>query len=223
MIANRAMLDVPRALAQYLSRLLNAERLEPVPAATAEPCPASGRLYSACAGSARTGTYPRWRVTVASPAQPDTATWTRSSRCSPAKPRTCTTPALGSACTHRSNNPPATRCWTRTTAPTTPCSADCAAWANAHSHSSSAVGAPSATSPPAPARSAPSSTPALVLTHFEHGRLSSKLVRSPQCMGVHLPPRPAPVRRATRPQARPSTGRRHHLSPDGPARRVCRC
>lgn len=56
-----------------------------------------------------------------------------------------------------------TRCNSRvstsTTAHATPCSADCAAWANAASSSSPDAGAPYNTSPPAPAKSAPSSKP----------------------------------------------------------------
>jgi hypothetical protein len=48
---------------------------------------------------------------------------------------------------------------TWTTAPTTRSYADCAAWVNAASRYSPAAGAPSTTSPPAPARSATSSKP----------------------------------------------------------------
>ena len=62
-----------------------------------------------------------------------------------------------SAYSHRSNNPPTVGHSPRTTAPTTPCSAACAASENAASPYSPAAGAPYATSPPAPARPAASS------------------------------------------------------------------
>jgi DDE superfamily endonuclease len=59
----------------------------------------------------------------------------------------------------RSNNQPAVRYSTRTTAPTTPSYAGCAAWANAGSPCSPPAGAPYGTSPPAPRKSATSSKP----------------------------------------------------------------
>jgi hypothetical protein len=55
--------------------------------------------------------------------------------------------------------PPAGRDLDINTAPATPSSGPCAAWANAGSPCSASAGAPSSTSPPAPAKSATSPAP----------------------------------------------------------------
>jgi hypothetical protein len=83
-IAYRAMLDVPRELAQYVRRLLHADRRR---RGTRKNSRALTCFRQAVLGL-------RWfrqDVEVTALAR-DTATSTRSSRCSPTKHRICTTP-----------------------------------------------------------------------------------------------------------------------------------
>src|SRR5215207_10587377 len=106
---------------------------------------------------------------MSNPARCTTSPWpasTCSAPCTGPRPNsnyrlcpTAATKARASACTPHSNNLPVTKYSTWTTAPTTRSYAGCAAWVNAASRYSPAAGAPSTTSPPAPARSATSSKP----------------------------------------------------------------
>jgi hypothetical protein len=89
MIVYRATLDVPGELVQFVAKLLLAERRRRGTRAAAGRCPASGKRCWGCAGSATARRRTRWPVTTGSPGPPPTATGTRSSRCSPRRPRTC--------------------------------------------------------------------------------------------------------------------------------------
>lgn len=71
-----------------------------------------------------------------------------------------------------SNSPLTGGNWTSATAPATPSSDPCAAWANAGSPCSTSAGAPFSTSPPAPAKSTTLPAPPPVLTQFEHGYIT---------------------------------------------------
>ena len=77
MIAHRATLDVPRELAQFLARLLAAERRGRGTPKGSRALTCFWQAVLGCAGSATAPRLMRLPVTTASRGPPPTATWMR--------------------------------------------------------------------------------------------------------------------------------------------------